>query len=93
MDRATRRLLAAKLFADGAACSRDGDSITREGFGPTERGALAVVEGFAPGVRTDDGARRGAASRRRHSRRSVRRRDRDRRQRSVLVFFMVAFEQ
>jgi N-carbamoyl-L-amino-acid hydrolase len=47
MDRATLRSLAAKLFADVAACSRDGEGITRESYGPTESSALALLEGFA----------------------------------------------
>jgi N-carbamoyl-L-amino-acid hydrolase len=47
MDRATLRSLAAKLFADVAACSRDGEGITRESYGQTESSALALLEGFA----------------------------------------------
>jgi beta-ureidopropionase / N-carbamoyl-L-amino-acid hydrolase len=47
MDRATLRSLAAKLFADVAARSRDGEGITRESYGPTESGALDLLEGFA----------------------------------------------
>jgi len=47
MDRATLRSVAAKLFADVAACSRDGEAITREGYGPTESSALALLEAFA----------------------------------------------
>src|SRR5262245_26819593 len=49
MDRATLRSLAAKLFADVAACSRDGEGITRESYGLTETSALALLEGFAQG--------------------------------------------
>jgi N-carbamoyl-L-amino-acid hydrolase len=47
MDRATLRSLAATLFADVAARSRDGEGITRESYGPTESSALDLVEGFA----------------------------------------------
>jgi N-carbamoyl-L-amino-acid hydrolase len=47
MDRATRRSLAAKLFDDVAARSRDGEGITRESYGPTESTALDLLERFA----------------------------------------------
>ena len=47
MDRATLRSLAAKLFADVAARSRDGEGITRESYGPTESSALDLLERFA----------------------------------------------
>ena len=47
MDRATLRSLAATLFADVAARSRDGEGITRESYGPTESSALDLVEEFA----------------------------------------------
>src|SRR5215831_13532708 len=49
MDRATLRSLAAMLFADVAARSRDGDGITRESYGPTESSALDRLEQFAQG--------------------------------------------
>jgi len=47
MDRAARRSLAAKLFDDVAARSRDGEGITRESYGPTETTALDLLERFA----------------------------------------------
>src|SRR5262249_12762537 len=47
MDRATLRSLAATLFADAAARSRDGEGITRESYSPTESSVLELVEGFA----------------------------------------------
>jgi N-carbamoyl-L-amino-acid hydrolase len=47
MDGAGLRSLAANLFADVAACCRDGEGITRESYGPTEDAALAIVESFA----------------------------------------------
>ena len=47
MDRATCRSLATKLFDDVAACSRDGEGITRESYGPTEDTALDLLERFA----------------------------------------------
>ena len=47
MDRATRRSLAAKLFDDVAARSRDGEGITRESYGATETTALDLLDRFA----------------------------------------------
>jgi len=51
MDRATRRSLAARLFDDVAARSRDGEGITRESYGPTESAALDLLERFAQSER------------------------------------------